>query len=92
MDPEQQSMREIMEEYAKVSGQELLFLDGHDNAIMGLARQFNTESIAYNKRKVIENLCLRGDMDHEEANEFFEFNIVGSYVGEHTPTFIDMEI
>lgn len=85
-------MREIIEEYAKSSGQELLFLDGHDNAIIGVARQFNTESVAYNKNKVIENLCLRGDMDHEEALEFFEFNIVGAYVGEHTPTFLETEL
>lgn len=85
-------MREIIEEYAKSSGQELLFLDGHDNAIIGVARQFNTESVAYNKTKVIENLCLRGDMDHEEAIEFFEFNIVGAYVGEHTPTFLETEL
>lgn len=85
-------MREVIEEYAKNSGQPLLFADGHDNAILGLARQFTKTSVLYDKNKVIENLCLRGDMDQEEALEFFEFNIVGSYVGEFTPTFLETEI
>ena len=85
-------MRDILEEYARASGQDLLFLDGHDNAIMGLARQFNKESVAYNKGLIIENLCRQGDMETDEAIEFFEFNIVGAYVGEYTPTFIDLDI
>ena len=85
-------MREIIEEYAESSQQNLLFLDGHDNAIIGIARQFNKESVAYDKNIVIENLCMKHDMETEEALEFFEFNIVGSYVGEFTPTFVEIDI
>lgn len=82
-------MRQAIEDFAKSAEIELLFLDGHDNAIIGVARQFTKYSVAYDKTKVIDNLCLQGDMDREEALEFFEFNIVGSYVGEHTPTFVE---
>ena len=32
---------------------------------------------------------LAEDMTHEEAEEYFEFNIAGAYVGENTPTYID---
>ena len=28
------------------------------------------------------------DMSYEEAVEFFEFNVTGAYVGEHTPAFL----
>jgi hypothetical protein len=28
-------------------------------------------------------------MSKEEAIEYFEYNVVGSYVGEHTPSFIE---
>jgi hypothetical protein len=82
-------MRKAIEDFARDQELDLLFLDQHDNAIIGIARQFNTYSVAYSKKLVIDNLCLSGDMERDEALEFFEFNIVGAYVGEHTPTFIE---
>ena len=30
----------------------------------------------------------RDGMTHDEATEFFEFNVVGSWVGEETPIFL----
>jgi len=30
-------------------------------------------------------------MEHEEALEFFDFNVDGSYVGEQTPIFVEDE-
>ena len=68
---------------------ELLFADGFDDAIIGVAQQFNTMSVAYNRDKCIE--ILMKDMDQLEAIEYFEFNVIGAYVGEHTPTFISMD-
>lgn len=80
-------MREQLEEIAQDSEIPLLFIDGHDNAIIGLARCFNNTSVLYNKQIVIQNLMK--DMTEEEAEEYFEFNIIGAYVGEYTPTFMD---
>jgi hypothetical protein len=31
----------------------------------------------------------RDGMSYEDATEFFEFNIAGSYVGEATPIWVD---
>ena len=28
-------------------------------------------------------------MSYEEAIDFFEFNVIGAYVGEHTPAFLE---
>ena len=73
---------------------ELMRIDGHDNAILGIVRgtgfPHNSSSprLVYNVQKIIENL-MRDDMDEEEAEEFFEYNIIGSYVGEQTPLFAD---
>lgn len=56
---------------------EFLFADGFDSAILGFCTK--TYRIVYSKSKCIE--ILSKDMDHEEAIEFFDFNVDGSYVG-----------
>jgi hypothetical protein len=41
-------------------------------------------------RKCIDILMKRDDMTEEEAVEYFEFNVTGSYVGENTPVFVEL--
>ncbi len=61
--------------------------DGFDEAILGMSTRIGDESlIAYDYDKCIE--ILQGEMSYEEAVEYMEFNVVGSYVGEGTPIFI----
>ena len=67
----------------------LLFADGFDKAIVGVSRTFNKLSIGYDTNKCIKILMSRDNMTQLEAVEYFEFNVVGSYVGEHTPSFIE---
>ena len=76
--------KEIEETYQDTP---LLFADGFDKAIVGVSQQFNSLSVAYDKSKCIE--ILKKDMSEDEAMEYFDFNIVGAYVGEHTPSFIE---
>jgi hypothetical protein len=65
----------------------MLLLDGHENAEMGVCIRFGQEPIMmYDYNVVIENLTSEG-MTEEEAIEFFEFNIIGSWVGDETPCF-----
>ena len=66
----------------------LLFADGFDDAIVGVSHQFNSISIAYDKNKCIDILMDKDKMTIDDAEEYFSFNIIGSYVGEHTPSFI----
>lgn len=68
-------------------GLELVCADGFDDCIVGTGQQFNRHFVVYDRDKVLEKLTSDG-MSHEEAEEFFEFNIVGAYVGESTPAFI----
>ena len=57
--------------------------DGFDDAIIGV----HENKIVYSISKCIE--ILKEDMTEEEAVEFFEFNVSGSYIGEQTPIFIE---
>jgi hypothetical protein len=67
---------------------EALIANGFDEAIIGLGRQFNSEVVVYDEDKCLQILMDRDGMDYEEAQEFFEFNVVGAYVGKHTPIYV----
>lgn len=76
---------------------DILFMDGFDEAIVGLGTRFGiTEPIVvYDKNKVIE--ILMNDMESEDeddsytmALEYFEYNIIGAWVGDRTPMFIEL--
>ena len=71
---------------------ELLFADGYDDAIIGVAQRFNETFVCYDKQKVLKILMERDDMTYEDAMEFFDFNIVGAFVGPRTPAFLDMSL
>jgi len=80
-------MRQQIETYCVDHGLDVLFMDGHDNAIIGLATKFTNPSILYSKKIILENLCK--DMEYDDAIEFFSFNIEGAYVGDSTPVIFD---
>jgi hypothetical protein len=39
-------------------------------------------------RLILEALRTRDGMESDEAQEFFEFNIAGAWIGEQTPIFL----
>jgi len=84
-------MRQMIENYCVEHGlEDVLFLDGHDNAIMGLSSCFYHTKVVYSYKKIIKN--LEKDMTYDEATEFFQFNIEGAYVGDGTPMIMRDEI
>ena len=61
--------------------------DGFDDCIIGVSERFGQEAIlVYDKDKIIKSLMK--DMTEEEALEYFDFNIIGAWVGDKTPAFI----
>lgn len=64
-------------------------VDGHDDAIMGVAHSFGRGPVlVYSLRKIIDKLVEEG-MTVEEAYEYFEYNILGSYLeGGGMPVFL----
>ena len=72
---------------------ELLFLSEpeFDAAIVGIAERIGmSEVVVYDITKIIDVLCERDGMDRDMAAEYYEFNILGAYVGERTPIFINL--
>lgn len=72
--------------------EEILQADGFDEAIIGYAEVWLNSGqervMAYDRDKCIEVLMERDEMGWDEANEYFDFNVAGAYVGEKTPVFI----
>jgi hypothetical protein len=64
---------------------------GFEEALIGYGNQFNNHVAIYNRDKCIDILMQRDGMDIEEAEEYFEYNVQGAYVGEETPVFLNQE-
>jgi hypothetical protein len=68
---------------------EVLLADGFDEALLGYAHRQGQPPVAvYDRKKCIEVLMARDGMSFDEADEFFEFNVVGAWVGAETPCFL----
>jgi len=88
-DPADDPRLNIREELAGEWDTELLFLseEEFDEAIIGVAERIGDEPVvAYDTTKIVA--ILSRSMSVDEAYEFFEFNILGAYVGDKTPLFI----
>ena len=71
-------------------GEELVFLDDLDDCIAGIVSQAGRPPIVcYDYNKVIAKLVVDCEMTETDAIKYFEFNIIGSFLGDHTPCFID---
>ena len=83
--------QEIVDDYGD---DELLFLSEpeFDEAILGISRRIGQEDVvAYNANKIYEILAKQlNTEDWTMIYEYYEFNILGAYVGDRTPVFIDL--
>lgn len=62
----------------------MLFVDGYDEAFIGLGWRFHDGPVAvYDREKIMEMLMADG-LSFDEAMEHFEFNIIGAGSGVHT--------
>ena len=67
--------------------------DEYDEALVGVCTRFGMGPVAlYDKAKVLE--ILERDMEDDDdpelaAIEWFEFNIIGAWVGDFTPAFVE---
>jgi hypothetical protein len=71
---------------------EAIIVDGFDEAIIGMAERINLGPVvAYNVDKIIGIMMERDGMDYTEAYEYYSYNIVGAWMGEFTPIYINTE-
>jgi len=68
---------------------DILLADGFEEAFLGVSESYGLKPRAcYDIGKCLDILVERDGMTLEEANEYFNFNVVGAYVGEYTPAFV----
>ena len=77
-------LNKILENYPDEG---FLKADGFDTAIIGVSSDYR---LVYSIEKIIETLVSRNNWTHEDAADYFFFNIEGSYFGEQTPIFINL--
>jgi hypothetical protein len=75
------------EQVAEANSAAILF-DGFEGALIGFVRRFGVGPVAlYDYDKCIEILMKRDKMPLEDADEWFESNVIGGWHGENTPCF-----
>lgn len=80
-------------EWAEMMDANLMVLGTQENkmdyaeAFLGVTDDDPPRAV-YSEEKVLDVLVKRDGMTYEEAIEFFDFNIRGSYLGEQTPIYI----
>ena len=64
--------------------------NGYNDCVVGgiLPENGVQPRLIYDANKIIQKMVKDDGMAEEEAQEFFEFNVLGSYVGEGTPWFL----
>lgn len=69
-----------------------IILSDLDNAIIGIVEDFNGRRILYSKTKILNILMVRDGMTMDEAEEYYDYNILGLYAGDQNPVFLDVEL
>lgn len=81
------SIDEVLEYLGEIES-EALYPTDLKEAIIGVVERFGQPPLVLlDREKCIEILVKRDDMTEEEAEEFFEFNTIGAWIGEGTPCF-----
>jgi len=79
------SLQELLNSYDT----DMMTFDGFDEAIIGVSERYGSPPvIAYDIEKCIQVLMDRDGMSYEDAKEYIDFNVMGAWIGEGTPTFI----
>lgn len=82
-----------------VLDENVLLADGFEPALVGYTEYWaalpsggatRVVAAVYDRSKYIAHLVARDGMTLEEAEEFFEFNVAGAYVGPATPIFVTL--
>ena len=59
-----------------------------DKAIIGIAQRVNLDVLCYDVAQILNILKEDMGVSEEDVQEYFDFNISGSWMGEHTPVFL----
>ncbi len=75
--------------YKRMSDPEYLIANGFNDAIIGIGWRINLDDVVcYDYDKCVEILMKQENMEWEEAIEWMDYNVCGSWMGDKTPIFI----
>jgi len=79
-----------IDEYAEGA----VLLDGLEGAIIGIVEDFGSpgRKMLYSKQGILNILQERDLMTMGEAEEFYDYNILGLYASDQNAVFLDLEI
>jgi hypothetical protein len=78
----------IRQELCEHYGDDMLFADGYDDAIIGVCTGHDSGRVAYDIHKMV-SVCINDmGITESEAWEWLEFNTFCAYVGKNTPLYI----
>lgn len=70
-----------------------IILEGFEDCIVGIVEEFgNGRRLLYGKDLILNKLQLHNSMTLGEAEEYYEYNILGLYAGEQNAVFLDLEL
>ena len=81
-------MYDIKERLSDLYGEELLFADGFDSAIIGVAGGHDSQRVVYCYATMVESCMEEFGMTYDDSIEWIEYNTIGSYMGRHTPIYV----
>lgn len=79
-----------IDEYAEGA----VLLDGLESAIVGIVEDFGSpgRKMLYSKQRILNILQERDLMTMGEAEEFYDYNILGLHASDQNAVFLDLEI
>lgn len=82
------NMREkILETYPEHD--ELVFLHGFDDAILGTALSQGNTVVCYSMKAMVDTLMKNENLSEIEAYEWLDHNTFFAYFGEHSPVYFE---
>lgn len=82
---------EMIREILSETNEDALVCDDLEDALIGIGESYGKSPVAiYDIDKIIKIYMERDGMSEEEAREFFDYNVLGAYAGEHMPIFVTL--
>jgi hypothetical protein len=70
-----------------------VILTGLEDCIVGVVEEFgNGKRLLYDKNRILTKLMETHQMTSEEAEEYYDYNILGLYAGEQNAVFLDRNV
>ena len=80
-------------ELAEHFGNDLLFADNFDNAIIGVSMGISSGTkVVYDAEEMARTLVVSEGITEQEAWEYLEFNTFNAYIGDNTPIFVSTSL